>query len=170
MIKSMTGYGRAAQTIGGREITVEIRSVNNRYLDCSVKLPRVFGFAEDAVKSRVKEEISRGKVDVFISVNVTADAEMKISLNRPVLEGYLAALNTISKDYGVPNDVTVTSLARMPDVFVVEKQEEDEQQAANEELNRELASGDKTIIERAARDELGYARPNERVFVDVSGK
>ncbi len=73
MIKSMTGYGRAAQTIGGREITVEIRSVNNRYLDCSVKLPRVFGFAEDAVKGRVKEEISRGKVDVFISVNVTAD-------------------------------------------------------------------------------------------------
>ncbi len=98
----MTGYGRAAQTIGGREITVEIRSVNNRYLDCSVKLPRVFGFAEDAVKGRVKGEISRGKVDVFISVNVTADAEMKISLNRPVLEGYLAALNTISKDYGVP--------------------------------------------------------------------
>ena len=124
----MTGYGRAAQTIGGREITVEIRSVNNRYLDCSVKLPRVFGFAEDAVKGRVKEEISRGKVDVFISINVTADAEMKISLNRPVLEGYLAALNTISKDYGVPNDVTVTSLARMPDVFVVEKQEEDEKQ------------------------------------------
>ena len=112
----MTGYGRAAQTIGGREITVEIRSVNNRYLDCSVKLPRVFGFAEDAVKGRVKEEISRGKVDVFISVNVTADAEMKISLN------------TISNDYGVPNDVTVTSLARMPDVFVVEKQEEDEKQ------------------------------------------
>ena len=128
MIKSMTGYGRAAQTIGGREITVEIRSVNNRYLDCSVKLPRVFGFAEDAVKGRVKGEISRGKVDVFISVNVTADAEMKISLNRPVLEGYLAALNTISKDYGVPNDVTVMSLARMPDVFVVEKQEEDEKQ------------------------------------------
>ena len=76
----------------------------------------------------MKEEISRGKVDVFISVNVTADAEMKISLNRPVLEGYLAALNTISNDYGVPNDVTVTSLARMPDVFVVEKQEEDEKQ------------------------------------------
>ena len=122
MIKSMTGYGRAAQTIGGREITVEIRSVNNRYLDCSVKLPRVFGFAEDAVKGRVKEEISRGKVDVFISVNVTADAEMKISLNRPVLEGYLAALNTISKDYGVPNDVTVTSLARMPDVVTKGKQ------------------------------------------------
>lgn len=128
MIKSMTGYGRAVQTIGGREITVEIRSVNNRYLDCSVKLPRMFGFAEDAVKVRIKEEISRGKVDVFISVNVTADSDLKISLNRPALEGYLNALRTISADYGVPDDVTVTALARFPDVFVVEKQEEDEKQ------------------------------------------
>ena len=64
----MTGYGRAVQTFENREITVEIRSVNNRYLDCSVKLPRVFGFAEDSVKAKVKEEISRGKVDVFIGV------------------------------------------------------------------------------------------------------
>lgn len=79
----MTGYGRAVQTFENREITVEIRSVNNRYLDCSVKLPRVFGFAEDSVKAKVKEEISRGKVDVFISVNVTAGSDMKISLNRP---------------------------------------------------------------------------------------
>ena len=68
MIKSMTGYGRAAVTAGGREITVELRSVNNRYLDCTVKLPRMFSFAEDAVKRRVKEAISRGKVDVYITV------------------------------------------------------------------------------------------------------
>ena len=97
----MTGYGRAVQTFENREITVEIRSVNNRYLDCSVKLPRVFGFAEDSVKAKVKEEISRGKVDVFISVNVTAGSDMKISLNRPVLEGYLSAMRTIAKDYEV---------------------------------------------------------------------
>ena len=106
MIKSMTGYGRAAQTIGGREITVEIRSVNNRYLDCSVKLPRVFGFAEDSVKAKVKEEISRGKVDVFIGVNVTAGSDMKISLNRPVLEGYLSAMKTIAADYEVKDDIS----------------------------------------------------------------
>ena len=135
MIKSMTGYGRAAQTIGGREITVEIRSVNNRYLDCSVKLPRVFGFAEDAVKGRVKEEISRGKVDVFISVNVTADAEMKISLNRPVLEGYLTAMKTIAADYEVKDDISVSSLTRFSDIFVVEKQEEDEQKLTDDILS-----------------------------------
>ena len=129
MIKSMTGYGRAAQTIGGREITVEIRSVNNRYLDCSVKLPRVFGFAEDAVeRAREGGDLARQGRRVHLGQRRRRTREMKISLNRPVLEGYLAALNTIAKDYGVPNDVTVTSLARMPDVFVVEKQEEDEKQ------------------------------------------
>ena len=72
MIKSMTGYGRAVQTFENREITVEIRSVNNRYLDCSVKLPRVFGFAEDSVKAKVKEEISRGKVDAVSYTHLRA--------------------------------------------------------------------------------------------------
>ena len=135
MIKSMTGYGRAVQTFENREITVEIRSVNNRYLDCSVKLPRVFGFAEDSVKAKVKEEISRGKVDVFISVNITAGSDMKISLNRPVLEGYLSAMKTIAKDYEVKDDISVSSLTRFSDIFVVEKQEEDEQQATQEILS-----------------------------------
>lgn len=134
MIKSMTGYGRAVQTFENREITVEIRSVNNRYLDCSVKLPRVFGFAEDSVKAKVKEEISRGKVDVFIGVNVTAGSDMKISLNRPVLEGYLSAMKTIAADYEVKDDISVSSLTRFSDIFVVEKQEEDEQQATQEIL------------------------------------
>ena len=130
----MTGYGRAVQTFENREITVEIRSVNNRYLDCSVKLPRVFGFAEDSVKAKVKEEISRGKVDVFIGVNVTAGSDMKISLNRPVLEGYLSAMKTIAADYEVKDDISVSSLTRFSDIFVVEKQEEDEQQATQEIL------------------------------------
>ena len=92
MIRSMTGYGRAVMTLNGREITVEVRSVNNRFLDCSVKLPRAFSYAEDAVKQKIKEQVSRGKVDVFISVNTTAEENVKISLNRPVLEGYLEAL------------------------------------------------------------------------------
>ena len=130
----MTGYGRAVQTFENREITVEIRSVNNRYLDCSVKLPRVFSFAEDSVKAKVKEEISRGKVDVFITVSVTAGSDMKISLNRAVLEGYLAAMKTIAKDYEVADDISVSSLTRFSDIFVVEKQEEDEKKATEEIL------------------------------------
>ena len=124
----MTGYGRAVQTLNGREITVELRSVNNRFLDCSVRLPRAFSYAEDALKQSVKEFVSRGKVDMFVTVNVTAEENVRISLNRPVLEGYLEALRTIAKDYDVREDITATALTRFPDVFVVEKQEEDEKQ------------------------------------------
>ena len=128
MIHSMTGYGRAVKTLNGREITVEMRSVNNRFLDCSVKTPRAFSYAEDAVKQKIKEQVSRGKVDVFISVNALEGENVKISLNRPVLEGYLAALRTIASDYKVRDDISVTALSRYPDVFVVEKPEEDEKQ------------------------------------------
>ena len=128
MIHSMTGYGRAVQTLRGREITVEIRSVNNRFLDCSVKLPRLFGYAEEAVKQKVKESVSRGKVDVFINIRNTGEEEVSIGLNKPVLEGYLKALHTMVEEYGVRNDISTSTLSRMPDIFVVEKQEEDEAQ------------------------------------------
>ena len=131
----MTGYGRAEKTIDGREITVEMRAVNNRYLDLNVKLPRVYGFAEDAVKSLIKANVNRGKLDLFITVNVTADTSLQISLNKPVLEGYLAALKSIAADYGVRDDISVTALSRMPDVFVIEKQEEDEQKLTDDILS-----------------------------------
>ena len=128
MIHSMTGYGRAVQTLRGREITVELRSVNNRFLDCNVKLPRAFSYAEDAIKQTVKQAVSRGKVDVFVSVQTTAEENVRVSLNRPVLEGYLQALRTVAEDYGVRDDISATALARFPEVFVVEKPEEDEEQ------------------------------------------
>ena len=127
MIHSMTGFGRAVRSLNGREITVELRSVNNRFLDCTVKLPRAFSYAEDAVKQLVKANVARGKVDVFISVNVTADENVRVSLNRPVLEGYLTALRQIAADYGVRDDVSATALARFPEVFTLEKAEEDEE-------------------------------------------
>lgn len=126
MIKSMTGYGRAQGSFSGGELTVEIRSVNNRYLDCGVKLPRVYAFLEDAVKSAVQKTISRGKVDVFITINSAGADNVSISLNRPVLEGYLAAMRQIVADYGVRDDISANSLARFNDVFLVEKQEQDE--------------------------------------------
>ena len=86
MIKSMTGYGRAVETVNGREFTVELRSVNNRYLDCSVRLPRILSFAEDAVKQAVKNSVSRGKVDVYISLRSEAGEDVKITLN--AADGY----------------------------------------------------------------------------------
>jgi len=134
LIKSMTGYGRAVSNCEGREITVEIRSVNNRYLDCNVKLPRIFSYTEDRVKQLVKDHVSRGKVDVFISVAYTAGEDVKITLNKPVLEGYLAAMQSIAVDYPVKDDISVTALTRLPDVFLVEKPEIDEEARAAEIL------------------------------------
>jgi uncharacterized protein (TIGR00255 family) len=88
----MTGYGRCVETVNGREFTVELRSVNNRYLDCNVKLPRSVSFAEDAVKQAVKTAVSRGKVDVYISIKSEAAEDTAISLNKTVLEGFLGAM------------------------------------------------------------------------------
>ncbi len=126
MIKSMTGYGRAVAAVNGRTYTVELRSVNNRYLDCTVKLPRAFSFAEDAVKQAVKAAISRGKVDVFISVRSESAEDTKISLNAPVVEGYLRAMQQMVAEYGVADDISAAALSRLPEVFSVEKPEVDE--------------------------------------------
>ena len=127
MVKSMTGYGRAVETVNGREYTVELRSVNNRYLDCTVKLPRTLSFAEDAVTQAVKATISRGKVDVFISLRTEGAQDVKISLNAPVVEGYLAAMRQMVDTYGVRDDISVSTLSQLPDVFTVEKPEVDEE-------------------------------------------
>ena len=128
MIKSMTGYGRAVETVNGREFTVEIRSVNNRYLDCSVRLPRILSFGEDAVKQAVKKTVSRGKVDVYISLRTEEGDQVQVSLNKSVLEGYLTAMRQMVTEYGVADDISVSAVSRMPDVFVVEKPEVDEDQ------------------------------------------
>ena len=128
LIKSMTGYGRAVETVNGREFTVELRSVNNRYLDCSVRLPRILSFGEDAVKQAVKQSVSRGKVDVFISLRSENGDEVQVSLNKAVLEGYLAAMRQMVTEYGVADDISTSSVSRMPDVFVVEKPQVDEEQ------------------------------------------
>lgn len=99
MIKSMTGYGRGEAVLHGRTITAELRSVNNRYLDCTVKLPRIYVFAEDAIKSKVQESISRGKVDVFISIGPSEGGDVNISLNRPIADGYYNALCALRDAY-----------------------------------------------------------------------
>ena len=128
MIKSMTGYGRAVETVNGREFTVELRSVNNRYLDCSVKLPRSVSFAEEAVKQAVKQSVSRGKVDVFITIKSENTDDTKITLNTSVLEGYLAAMRQMVTEFQVRDDISVSTVSRLPEVFSVEKPEVDEDQ------------------------------------------
>ena len=158
MVKSMTGYGRAVETVNGREFTVELRSVNNRYLDCTVKLPRALSFAEDAVKQAVKGAISRGKVDVFISVRSEGAEDVKITLNTAMVEGYLGAMHQMAKDYGIREDISVGLLSRMPDVFTVDKPEVDEEQ-----LLADLLSVVNQTLERfdAMRSAEGRALEND---------
>ena len=179
LIKSMTGYGRAVETVNGREFTVELRSVNNRYLDCSVKLPRSLTFAEEAVKQAVKAAISRGKVDVFISVRSEGNEEVKVTLNSAVLEGYLAAMRQMVADYGVADDISVSAVSRLPEVFSVERPETDEDQLKADlmsvvakaiegydamrrtegvALENDLRSRGQTILELVAQVEQGNAQ------------
>ena len=125
MIKSMTGYGSAKGSSGKLEITVELRSVNNRFLDCSVKLPRVFTCLEDAVKARVQKSISRGKVDVFITIDASKAGDVVIEVNEPVADAYMNALRQLSERYNLPNDASAVSLSHMQDVLSVRKSETD---------------------------------------------
>ena len=125
MVKSMTGYGRAEETVDGCTITVELRSVNNRYLDCNVRIPRLYLFAEDAIKGLVQGTITRGKVDVFVTLDAAGAERVQVSVNKPVADGYYAALTQLAKEYGLSNDISVSLLSRFPDVLLAEKAEED---------------------------------------------
>ena len=126
MIKSMTGYGRARKELHKRDITVEVRSVNNRYLDCTVKMPRMYGFAEEAVKACVQRAVSRGKVDVYITVDASAADVAKVSVNRELAAQYAAALGELAELCGPTSyKLTPETLARFPDVLTVTKEDED---------------------------------------------
>lgn len=126
MIKSMTGYGRARETRHMRDITIEVRSVNNRYLDCNIRMPRIYGFAEDALRKCVQAAVSRGKVDVFVSVDATAADVAKVSINQELAGQYAAALRELEKICKpMSYQITPDQLAKFPDVLIVTKEEED---------------------------------------------
>ena len=125
MIRSMTGYGRAKETIHNRDITIELRSVNNRFLDCTVKIPRVYTFCEDVVRAQVQKAITRGKVDVFITIQSVGAEATTVTVNRDLAAGYVRALHGLAEEYGLRDDISVMGVARFPDVLTVSKAEED---------------------------------------------
>ena len=167
MLKSMTGYGRAERTLDGRTVTVELRSVNNRYLDCNVRMPRLYLFAEEGFKAQVQKTISRGKVDVFITLEGAGTQALAVSVNRPVADGYYAALRELAELYGLNGDIPISLLSQFPDVLLAEKAEEDADQTAQEisaaltqalldfdqMRTREGAKLEEDILSRAARIE-----------------
>ncbi len=162
MIRSMTGYGSAKGAAEGFEITVELKSVNNRYLDTSVKLPRNFIFAEDAIKKAVQAHISRGKVDVFVTVDASTVGDVTVKVNESLLKGYIDAITHIFEEYPVTNDLTAMSVARLPDVLCVEKADMDAEQIAAEITE---------IAERALKDfDEMREREGEKLRDDVLGR
>ena len=162
MIKSMTGYGSAKGTVEGIEVCVELKSVNNKFLDTSVRLPRNFLFAEETIKSAVMSHISRGKVDVFVTVDTSMADDMIVKVNEPLLKGYIEALESISKEHGLTNDITAMSVSRFPDVLNVEKKELDADA---------VAEGIRVIAEQALCDFDGMRiREGAKLKADVLSK
>ena len=136
MIKSMTGFGRAKYNVEGREYTVEIKSVNNRYCDINVKLPRSISFMEEKIKTEVKNRVTRGKVDIFISFYNNSSKGKKITFNNELIKLYIGELNRIAADNDLAKDIQVTELTKFPDVLNI--QNDDDEELLWEELKKPL--------------------------------
>lgn len=162
MIRSMTGYGRGEAVLHDRTITVELRAVNNRYLDCTVKIPRLYVFAEEAIKSCVQKQVGRGKVDVFVSIDATAADKIDVSLNKPVADGYYQALKQMQAAYGLTDDISVSLLSRFPDVFLVEKEQGD----------ADVIAGDivQVLTQALADFNAMREREGEKLAQDIQGR
>lgn len=162
MIRSMTGYGSAKGSCCGLELSIELKSVNNRYLDCSVRLPRSFLFAEEAVKSKVQAHISRGKVDVFVSVDSSAADDVTVRVNEPLAAEYIRAVREIGSRFALDDALNALAVSRLPDVLSVEKRDTDADvvgAAIAEITEQALQSFD------AMRD-----REGEKLFADISAR
>lgn len=131
MIRSMTGYGRSMQTVDGFCILVEIKSVNHRYFDFTARVPRLYGYIEEKLKSCVQAAISRGKVEAFVSIEELEGGSGAVSLNHSLAETYIAALRELQQRYGLRDDITVSAVARNADLFTVVKAPDDEERVWN---------------------------------------
>lgn len=134
MIKSMTGFGRCETQVNGREISVEIKSVNHRYFEFSCRTPRGFGFLDDKLKSFVNSAVSRGKIDMFVTIGASDEVPCEVTVNHPLVSGYINAMKEIRDTYGISDDISVVSVSRFPDVFTIHKPAEDEEQITNDVL------------------------------------
>lgn len=162
MVKSMTGYGRHESVLHGRTLVIEVKSVNNRYLDCNVRLPRVCICAEDGVQRRVKAAISRGKVDVYVNMENNTEEAVSVTLNQPVAAGYMEALRKMAETFGLAPAVSIDLLSKFPDVFKVDKVPEN-----LEELTADIHA----VAEEALRDfDAMRCREGEKLEADLLGR
>ena len=163
MIKSMTSFGRARNTVGGKDITVELKSVNNRFFDCSVKLPRAFSFLEEKIKPYLQSKsISRGKVDVYITINVIDTPDVSFDIDEGYTAAYISALQKLGEKFGLANDISIMSVAKNSDIFVIKKSEDDAERDWN----------DLCVVLDDAIDKflLARQREGENICRDLCGK
>ena len=126
-MNSMTGYGRSRQVLDGREITVEIRSVNHRYLEYSARIPRMYGYLEEKLKTFLQSSMSRGKVEVTVTIQNLTGGDTVVQINQALAKGYLDAMRSQAESLGLKDDLTLSTLTRFNDVFTLQKLEEDQQ-------------------------------------------
>ena len=162
MIRSMTGYGSAKGNCCGLNLSLELNSVNNRYLDCSVRLPRNLLFAEDAVKAAVQTHISRGKVDVFVNLERTESDDLVVRVNQTLARGYAEAIRSAAAALDLDGAIAAIELCRYPDVLSVEKHELDQDA---------LREGLRALTEAALADfDAMRAREGERLSRDIASR
>ena len=162
MVRSMTGYGRYQQIVGNRDILVEIRSVNYRYFEFSCRIPRNMGYLEEKLKRLIKENVSRGKIDVLVTINNVDGKDETISVNMGVAQGYIDALRSANDTFKLPDDLTLSQLSRFPDVFTVIKTIDDE----NESWDAVKLVAEKSLEKFVAMKSI----EGEKMFKDVLSK
>ena len=162
MLKSMTGFGRSEYIDEKRKITVEIKAVNHRYLDCSIKMPKKLGFFEASIRTLLKDYIQRGKVDVFITYEDYTEDNFNLKYNKDMAKAYLTYLNEMAEEFGIENDVRVSTLSRYPEVFSLEEANVDE-----DEIWSDL---DKVIREAASAFVESRIKEGENLKSDLTDK
>lgn len=131
MIKSMTGFGRAQETVDGMTVTVELKSVNHRYFEFTAKVPRTYGFLEEKLKSFLNARVSRGKMECYVSIENLEESDMEVIVNPSLAKGYVDALRTLSETFGLKEDYSAISIAKFPDVLTLRKAPADEEKIWN---------------------------------------
>lgn len=162
MIKSMTGFGRCEALINGREITVEIKSVNHRYFEFNCRVTRGYSFLEEKLKSYISQKVSRGKIDMYVSLTESEEAQAEVTVNHQLAAGYINAMKELGKTYGLADDISVSSIARYPDIFTVSKAPENEEQVLADVLQAVDTALDSFISMREAE--------GEKLKADIMGR
>ncbi|MCQ2506704.1 MAG: YicC family protein [Lachnospiraceae bacterium] len=153
MLKSMTGFGRGEYSDENVKITVEMKSVNHRYNEVAVKMPKVLGFYESSVRNLLKKYVNRGKVDIFISYEDFTEGKTKVTYHEDVAKAYLELTKSMSESFGLENDIRVSTLARFPEVFTIDDAKEDEEELWNHIQSAVVSACEQFVKARLAEGE-----------------